>query len=380
MRLMITAGALVLIAALIGAAALPAFAQTAATQTTDTKPVDGKTAEAPAVFIDLPAITVTTVSTRKIEDHVLASGLIAPIEQVSVVPLIEGQPIETLDADVGDTVKAGQVLATLSTATLTLSQSQLNASLASAQASAADAQRTADRTATLLAQGSTPSATNDQAQAALISAKAQVTSVQAQLDNVALQISRAQVVAPVAGLITTRNAQIGSMASAAGQPMFVMIRDGALELRADVAEADVPRVRQGQTATIRLASGVADLTGTLRLVEPTVDITTRVGRARIAIDKPELVRSGMYAEADILVATHDALAVPVTAVGSQGSEATVMLVKDGTVHRATITTGIREAGWVEVLSGLNAGDQIVAKAGAFVTDGDKINPVPTVTN
>jgi HlyD family secretion protein len=162
--------------------------------------------------------------------------------------------------------------------------------------------------------------------------------------------------------------------------MFMMIRDGALELRADVAEADVPRVLQGQTATIQLAAGMQPLTGTVRLVEPTVDIATRVGRARIAIDKPQEVRSGMYGEADILIATDDSLAVPVTAVGSQGTESTVMLVKDGLVHRTVITIGIRDGGWVEVLSGLSAGDQIVAKAGAFVTDGDKINPIPTATN
>lgn len=344
------------------------------------QPAWADTAEKPVAEIVLPAITVTKVTARKVEDHVLASGLISPVEQVSVVPLIEGQPIETLAADVGDTVKAGQVLATLSTATLTLSQSQLAASLASAQSNAAEAKRTAQRTAALLAQGSTSNAANDQAQSALTAAEAQVTSVQAQLDNVALQISRTQVIAPVAGIITARNAQIGSIASAQGNPMFVIIRDGALELRADVSETDLPRVTVGQKATISLAADLPKQTGTLRLVEPTVDVATRLGRARIAIDHPDQVRSGMYAEADILVASHDALAVPVTAVGSEGAETTVMLVKDGVVHRTVVTTGIRDGGWVEVLSGVAEGDQIVAKAGAFVTDGDKINPVSTATN
>ncbi|MBI1172266.1 efflux RND transporter periplasmic adaptor subunit [bacterium] len=330
--------------------------------------------------IALPAITVTNVVTRKVEDHVLASGLISPVEQVAVVPLIEGQPIETLEADVGDTVKAGQILAKLSTATLTLQQSQLKASLASAQSTAAEAQRTADRTAALFAQGSAPSATNDQAQSALIAAKAQVAAVQAQLDTVALQISRAQVVAPVDGVISARNGQIGAIASAAGQPMFVLIRDGALELRADVAEADLPRVKEGQTATIRLAADLPPQTGKIRLVEPTVDVTTRLGRARIALDHPDQARAGMYAEADILVTARTGLAVPVTAVGSEGSETTVMTVKDGTVHRTKVTTGIRDGGWVEITSGLAEGDQIVAKAGAFVADGDKIKPVSTATN
>lgn len=342
--------------------------------------VQAETAATPTAEIVLPAITVTKVTTRTVEDHILASGLIAPVEQVAVVPLIEGQPIETLNADVGDTVAAGQVLAKLSTATLTLQQSQLQATLAAAQSNAAEAKRTALRTATLLAQGSASNAANDQAQAALTAADAQVASVQAQLDTITLQISRAEVKSPVAGLITARNAQIGALASAQGGPMFVLTRDGALELRADVSEADLPRVQAGQTAMITLASGTAPLTGTLTLVEPSIDPATRLGRARITLDKPDQVRSGMFAEADILVVSRTAIAVPVTAVGSEGNETTVMTVKDGVVHRIVVTTGIRDGGWVEVLTGLAEGDEIVAKAGAFVTDGDKINPISDATN
>ncbi len=342
--------------------------------------VQAETAAPPTPEIVLPAITVTKVATRKVEDHILASGLIAPVEQVAVVPLIEGQPIESLNAEVGDTVSAGQVLAKLSTATLTLQQSQLQATLAAAQSNAAEAKRTALRTAALLAQGSASNAANDQAQAALTAADAQVTSVQAQLDTVNLQLSRTEVKSPVAGLITARNAQIGALASAQSGPMFLLTRDGALELRADVSEADLPRVQTGQTATITLAAGTPPLSGTLSLVEPSIDLATRLGRARITLDTPDQVRAGMFAEADILVASHTAIAVPVTAVGSEGDETTVMTVKDGVVHRTVITTGIRDGGWVEVLTGLAEGDQIVAKAGAFVTDGDKINPISAATN
>ena len=334
----------------------------------------------PTAEVVLPAITVTTVTTRVVEDHILASGMIAAVEQVSVVPLIEGQPIETLAADVGDVVAAGQVLAKLSTATLTLQQSQLQATLAATQSNAAEAKRTALRTAALLAQGAASNAANDQAQAALTAAEAQVTSVQAQLDTVALQIARTEVKSPVSGLITARNAQIGALASAQGQPMFVLIRDGALELRADLSESDLPRVQAGQTATITLAAGASPLTGKVTLVEPSIDLATRLGRARITLDTSDQVRAGMFAEADILVTSRTAIAVPVTAVGSEGVETTVMVVKDGVVHRTVITTGIRDGGWVEVLTGLAEGDQIVAKAGAFVTDGDKINPISTATN
>ena len=377
--------------------AAPVFAQTEPAATVE-----------PAAT-SLPAITVSTLGTRKLEDHVLASGLIGPVEEVFVPPLIEGQPIETLLADVGDVVTAGQVLATLSTATLTLQQSQMLANLASVKASiaqaqaqladskvtAADAQRTADRSAALFKQGSVSMAANDAAQTgatsaasrvavaeqALQSAEAQLDLQAAQMANVDLQLARTNIVAPVSGVISARNAQIGAIASSQGQPLFVIIRDGALELKADLAEADVARVLVDQTAIINLASGAAPVTGKVRLIEPTINVTSRLGSARISIDDTTNVRAGMYAEAVILVVARESLALPVTAVSSAADGDAVMVIKDGQAARVLVKTGIRDGGWIEVLSGLAAGDTVVTKAGSFVRPGDRVNPIPeTSTN
>ena len=387
-----------LTAALLIAVALPGWAETAATTPVAANPA--KTS--------LPAITVFQVANRKIEDHVLVSGMIGPVELVLVPPLIEGQPIESLNADVGDMVTAGQVLATLSTATLTLQKSQImandaavratiaqaEAQISSASSSALDAQKAADRSAALFKQGSVSSAANDAAQTAATSAAAGlavaeqgVKSAQAQLDvlaaqvaNIDLQLARTQIVAPVSGQIAARNAQVGGIASGAGQPLFTIIKDGALELSADVAEIDLPSLTAGLPATLTLAAGNTALGGRIRLVAPTIDTTTRLGNARIAVDPSPMVRAGMFAQADILVATLDAIAVPVTAVGQSGQNTTVKRVKDGLVSEVPVTTGIRQGGWVQILSGLALGDTIVAKAGAFVSDGDKINPIPSKTN
>ena len=352
----------------------------------------------------LPAITVSAVSLRDLSDRVIASGLVGPVETVQVQPLIEGQPIDSLLADVGDKVTAGQVLATLSNTSLDLQKSQFEASLAAARASIAQAEasvleaqanadeatRAATRSASLKQQGNVSQAAYDQAQAAsltanarvmvaeqsLEAARAQLSLVNAQLANVDLQRARTQVVAPVAGEITARNAQVGAIASAAGQPMFTLIRDGALELRADVAEGDLVRLAVGQTASLSFAGAPGVLTGTVRLVEPTIDATTRLGRARISIDDPSRVRAGMFVQAEVLVAERNTLAAPVSAIGASGTQATVMRVRDGVVEQVSVTTGIRQDQWVEITDGLSVGDVVVTKAGAFVRDGDQINPVP----
>ena len=74
------------------------------------------------------------------------------------------------------------------------------------------------------------------------------------------------------------------------------------------------------------------------------------------------------------------LGSPVTAVGSAEGHSTVMRVTDGLVERIAVTTGIRDGGWVEIVKGLAPGETVVTKAGAFVRDGDRINPVVAATN
>jgi len=366
-------------------------------------PALAEAAPAPAAAV-LPAITVSTVARVTLRDRVLASGLVGPVERVQVPPLIEGQPIQSLLVDVGDTVAAGQVLAQLSSATLELQKSQFLATLASARAaiaqveaqliearsSADEAQRVNVRTTTLKNQGTASQAAADQAAAAAISAtarvavatqslaaaEAQLTLVEAQIATVDLQLSRTRVIAPVAGVVVERNAQLGGVASAAGPAMFVLIRDGALELRADVAEPDLLRLAVGQRAQLAAVGTDAALTGTVRLVEPTIDTATRMGRARISIDAPEQMRAGMFVDASILVAERAGLAVPVTALGSGTEGTTVMRVRGGLVERLAVVTGIRDRGMIEIVSGLAEGDLVVTKAAAFVHDGDHINPVP----
>lgn len=351
----------------------------------------------------LPAISVTEVVSQRLSDRIIASGLIAAVEEVQVAPLVEGQPLESLLVDVGDMVTEGQVLAVLSRTSLDLQKTETVASLAAAratisqaeaqlveaQSAAAEAARVVERTAKLRESGTAPQATLDTVNAnetganarvdvakqGLESARAQLALAEARLENVDLLLSRTEVKAPVAGKIIARNARIGAVATAAGQPMFVITRDAALELRADVSETDLMRLAPGQKAHMRAIGMAEALQGTVRLIEPTIDPLTRLGRARIQVDEAGDLRSGMFVEAEIMAAEREVLAVPVTAIGSNLDGSAVMRVKDGVVERVPVTTGIRDGGMVEVTGGLAAGDLVVLKAGAFVRAGDRINPV-----
>jgi HlyD family secretion protein len=320
-----------LLAAMIAA---PVFAQDAPTQV-------------------YPSITVSTVSTQKLRDIIVASGLVGPVDQVSVVPMVQGQQVAELLADVGETVKAGQVIARLSSSAFSLQKTELESALAAAK-TANDTALIADFTEQL-----------DTANKSLARAE--------------LTIARTDVKSPVAGEITARNAQLGAMPNG---PMFTIMRDGLLELRADVSESDLIKLQVGQTAELTIAGASSPLMGTVRLVEPTIDPATRLGRVRISFADSGAVRAGMFVEAAILVAERETLAVPVTAVGAYNGKSTVMAIEKNIAGRKEVQTGIRMGGWIEIISGLSAGETVVTKAGAFVRQGDQINPVsaPAVSN
>ncbi|MCU0911080.1 MAG: efflux RND transporter periplasmic adaptor subunit [Rhodobacteraceae bacterium] len=351
----------------------------------------------------LPAIGVVEVVTTVLRDRVIATGTIQPAETVIVQPQVEGQATEALFAEVGDAVASGEVLARLSDSALKLQRSQLIASLAAAEAGVAQARaqvaeaeaslseavRARDRARSLRDSGTVAQAALDDTESqatiaqarvnsanqSMASAEAQLGLIHAQIADVDLSISRTEIRAPVAGVVTERNARIGAIASAGGgAAMFTLIRDGALELHADVVDADLLRLAPGQPATIRIAGSNSPIPGTVRLVEPSVNAVTRLGRVRIALDNPAAVRDGMFGEAEIIVAEREAPAVPVTAVGSDGS---VLRVDEGVVHRVAVTAGIRDGGLLEIREGLDAGEVLVARAGAFVREGDRINPVRT---
>ncbi|WP_199228539.1 efflux RND transporter periplasmic adaptor subunit [Caulobacter sp. D4A] len=362
-------------------------------------------APAPAqTEIKLPSIIVTEAVQKPLVDRVIATGTVRPVEEVYVQPLVDALSIKTLNADVGDEVKADSVLATLNDDALLLQKSQLQANKAKAQAAVAqyqaqvieaqanvaDTTRQRDRLQKLSQSGTgtvsqleQASAAVEVAQARLNAAKQAVTVgesdikvVDAQIDDIDLKLARTGVKTPVAGVISVRNAKVGAIASGTGNPLFTIIKDGAIELVADLSETDIQKIKAGQKAIVTVAGGKVKIEGKVRLVSPTVDPVTRLGAVHIVIDDESGARAGMYASAEIVIREENALALPLSAVTTGRTGSTARKVEDNVVKQVKIETGIQDGGFVQVVSGLDAGDMVVAKAGAFVRDGDKIAPVP----
>lgn len=246
-----------------------------------------------------------------------------------------------------------------------------------------------DRAQKLVKSGSQSQAAVDQAVAAADAALARVHSAeqaiavseadikvaQSQIDDIDLKLARTAVKSPVAGIVSARTAKIGAIASGSGSPLFTVIRDGEIELKADVAEDGILKLEPGQKATVTLAGGAARLSGKVRLVEPTLDPQSRLGHVYIRFDEPGKARAGMFASAEIVAAEKEGLTLPLSAVTATDGKTVARKVENGIVTLVPVETGIQDGQAIEIVKGLSAGDEVVAKAGAYVRDGDRVNPV-----
>jgi HlyD family secretion protein len=355
-----------------------------------------------------PAIRVVTARERTLTDRVIVTGTIEAVEEVYVQPEVDGLQIDKLEADVGDVVKAGQTLATLKQDSLILQKSQLQANraktvavgaqleaqLAEAQANEQEAIRQAVRAENLVKSAAVPVSQAEQLRSAATAATARVNAARqgilaneadvkvldAQISDIDLKLARSDVKTPVAGVVSARTAKIGANAMMnAGSPLFTIIRDNAIELKADVAEGDVLKLKPGQIVHVSVAGTSREVAGKVRMIDPVVDAQTRLGTVKITIDDPAVARIGMYASAEIIISERKVLSLPLTAVTAEKDGMDVRRVEDNRVEMRKVETGVQDGDYIEISKGLAVNDVVVEKAGAYVRDGDRITPVPEKT-
>jgi RND family efflux transporter MFP subunit len=181
------------------------------------------------------------------------------------------------------------------------------------------------------------------------------------------QLSDAVLVAPFDGAISERIAAVGDYL-AAGAPVAKLVRLHPLRLRAEIPERDAGGVRAGQSVRVR-AEGVAeDANGRVARVSPTINAQNRILVVEVEVNNERgALRPGGFARAEIAtdVGT-SAVTVPESAVVAFAGIEKVFVVKDGKAVERVVTTGRREGGRVEIASGLDANEAVVAEPGNLV--------------
>ena len=326
-------------------------------------------------------VTVTTPQAISLAQKISANGNLVAWQEAIIGAEANGLKISEVRVNVGDRVQRGDVLAVLQADSLQAELAQAEAAVAEATANAQEAKAQAERARSLQQQGFFSAAQLSQALAAEASAVARVQSARAlvQLQNV--RLSQTQVRAPDAGVVSARQATVGSVVGA-GTELFRLIRQGRIEWRAEVTAAEIGRIQVGAPVQIKAASGQL-LQGKVRMVAPSVDAQTR--NALVYVDLPVQTgsaRAGMYAQGEIALGQSQALTVPQSAVVVRDGFSYVYTVgADQKVSQIKVQTGRQSGDRVEVVSGLKADARLVASGGAFLNHGDTVRlvdaPAPT---
>ena len=360
--------------------------------------------EAKSRPVPLPAVTVVKVETGRFVETVLVTGSLVAREEIVVAPELSGQRVIELLADIGDQVQRGQVLAKLVTSNLDAQLAQNAATRARALAARAraksevvraeaqkqEADSALSRAAKLKRSGNLAQSVYEQRVAAARTAAAQLAAAKdgvevahAEIDQADAQRrelvwrrERAAVNAPASGIVSRRNAQVGAMASS--EPMFHIIRDGEIELAGELAAEQLAKVRAGQPVRLRIADQES-VTGSVRLISPEINATTRLGQVRIFLGKDKRLRIGTFARGEIETARGAGLSLPASAVMYGSDGAYVLAVAGDTARQKAVKVGLMADDRIEITAGLDVGETVIAKAGTFLRDGDKVRPVMATT-
>ncbi len=322
---------------------------------------------AAALFLRLvvfgqPKVEVVHVEKRDLAAQVYGNGTVEAKVVVNVASKITGRIVE-VNADQGDVVKRGQVLAKLDLSELQAQNRQAEASLALATKNAA-------RFKALVAKDLVSRQEAEQYETAYLLAKEAVVASRSRLDD-------ATIVAPEDGVIIRRDLELGATVTA-GLPIFLMANPETVWVKANVDESQLKGVAPGQPTTITLRSAPGEkFPGRVARLAWESDRVTEELEVDVAFT-PALSHFRLGEQADVLIAAgakQGAPSIPKTALVTREKQRGVWVVEKNRLRFQKIGTGIEDAQFIEITTGL-AGNEAIALAApekmAQLTDGQKV--------
>jgi HlyD family secretion protein len=327
----------------------------------------------PVADASKPALTVTIVLPETVQwsERVTASGPVLAWQVAIIGAEIGGVRLVELQANIGDRVKKGDLLARLADEMLLADVHQQQAAFEESAARYGEAGENAQRAARIKDSGVLSAQELLQFTNAAEIAKAQMGSAEARLESAKLKLRYTRIVSPDDGLISARSATLGTV-SQVGAEMFRLIRQEKLEWRAELTDVQLQQVHVGQKVLVR--TGINDtVQGEVTRIAPSVDMTTRNGFVYIGLDENKTLRAGTFTQGEFELGKSNALTLPQSAVVVRDGYSYVYRVgADARVTQAKVTIGRKQGDRVEVSSGLAANETVVASGTGFLSDGDLV--------
>jgi len=324
-----------------------------------------------------PALTVSMVrpQTMDLPRRLVANGNVAAWQEAIVGSEAAGLRLTEVRVNVGDKVRAGDVLAIFAAESVQADLAQATAALMEAEAAAADAANNAARARTLQDSGALSTQQINQFTTSAQTARARVEAARAALATQRLRLRHTRVLAPDDGVISARGATVGAVVPA-GAELFRMIRQGRLEWRAEVAAGELGTIQPGVPVMVTAPDG-ATVAGRVRMVAPTVELQNRT--ALVYVDLPPVargalpLRAGMYARGEFDLGSARGLTVPQqVVVVRDGFSYVFRLNADSRVSQIKVRTGRRQGERLEILEGITPDALLVMDGAGFLNDGDLV--------
>jgi RND family efflux transporter MFP subunit len=355
---------------------------------------------------------VAKVQRGPIEEKLVIAGAFKPFQEVDVHAKVAGY-IKTIYVDVGDHVKEGQTLAVLEIPELAAELAGADASVRRSKEEIRRAQGDVERSKSAHAashsmyerlkqaaqqkSGLVAQQELDDAQAKDLEQEAQVSSSQAALSAAEQQLQVAEanqkqynalsnysrIVAPFAGVVTTRYADTGALIAAGtssstqSMPIVKLTQVSKLRLVLPIPESMAAQIHLRDPVNVHVQALNQDIVGKVSRFADSLDLQTRTMETEIDFDNANgKLIPGMYAETTVVLSEKkDALLVPIEAVSQNGNDATVLAVNpQNIVEEHHVKLGIQDKSRIQIISGLTEQDRVVIGNRSQFRNGEKITP------
>ena len=327
--------------------------------------------------IELAATDVTPIQLMDINQGLKVTGVLKAVNSAIVKARVAGE-LQMLTVREGDTVSAGQVLAQIDPrefqARLQQAQQQADAALAQIDI----AQRQFANNKALVDQGFISKTALDTSLSNLQAAQATHRAALAFAEIVRQSLNDTVLKAPIAGQVSQRMAQPGERVGVDARILEIVdLRQ--IELESNLPSVELPKLKLGQLAQLRIEGAVGPVTARLVRVNPSAQLGTRTFLIYLRIEQPAgqklALRQGLFAEGLLNASSTRLLAVPLKSVRTDQVLPFVQLVREGKVHHQTVTLGLRgmaDSEEMVAVEGLREGELLIKGATGLLRQGSTV--------
>jgi RND family efflux transporter MFP subunit len=331
------------------------------------------------------SVTVGTAvaEVNDIDKYVTYSGRVRGSNEVTILPKISSR-VTTIHLRAGDSVSAGQVIATLDSSDLEAAMAQTRAALISAQSSQASnqiridsAERNYERMRSLYESGAISSQALESARDELNalrsgSVSANYAQIEASARSLEQQLQNCQITSPISGIVGWIDLSVGQTVNP--QAPVAIINPGAdLEVELMITESDISYLSAGQSVEVSIkAIDLSKIAATIKSVSSVADQLSRNYPVLVALENPDgMIKSGMFSEIRLsTLHKSGVVCVPLSAVIPQEGDSVVFLVNaENRAEKVSVKTGVNDGLNIEITQGLQSGQSVVTSGNTLVQNG-----------